>query len=119
MSDPSQWQTSSPSDQQHYVDMNQHYLYNRSFPLQLRPLQPNPNPTREHNFYPFSVGSTTETEKNKEGKRIRVSRACDVCRRRKIKCENIAPGEACKNCKASNNECTFKDSAKKRGPPKG
>ncbi|KAI8888422.1 hypothetical protein K501DRAFT_240329 [Backusella circina FSU 941] len=51
-------------------------------------------------------------------KRTRISRACDVCRRKKIKCD--VDGESpCTTCKQYNWECTFNDTAKKRGPPKG
>ncbi|KAG2232882.1 hypothetical protein INT48_004895 [Thamnidium elegans] len=50
-------------------------------------------------------------------KRQRVSRACDLCRKKKIKCDGTAP--MCSNCQAFNLECSYKDTTKKRGPPKG
>ncbi|CDS06862.1 hypothetical protein LRAMOSA09387 [Lichtheimia ramosa] len=50
-------------------------------------------------------------------KRQRVSRACDLCRRKKIKCDGGTP--ICGNCQAFNLECSYKDMTKKRGPPKG
>ncbi|RIA97460.1 fungal-specific transcription factor domain-containing protein [Glomus cerebriforme] len=50
-------------------------------------------------------------------KRQRVSKACDSCRRKKVKCDGIQP--ACGNCSAFNLECTYNDTTKKRGPPKG
>ncbi|ORZ20527.1 fungal-specific transcription factor domain-domain-containing protein [Absidia repens] len=50
-------------------------------------------------------------------KRQRVSRACDLCRRKKIKCDGLIP--VCSNCRAFNLECSYKDATKKRGPPKG
>ncbi|KAG0168074.1 hypothetical protein DFQ30_005320 [Apophysomyces sp. BC1015] len=50
-------------------------------------------------------------------RRQRVSRACDLCRRKKIKCDGLAP--ICSNCQAFNLECSYNDTTKKRGPPKG
>ncbi|KAI9314717.1 fungal-specific transcription factor domain-containing protein [Dichotomocladium elegans] len=50
-------------------------------------------------------------------KRQRVSRACDLCRRKKIKCDGGSP--ICSNCQAFSLECSYKDTTKKRGPPKG
>ncbi|OAD02571.1 Zn(2)-C6 fungal-specific transcription factor [Mucor lusitanicus CBS 277.49] len=50
-------------------------------------------------------------------KRQRVSRACDLCRKKKIKCDGAAP--VCGNCQAFHLECSYKDTTKKRGPPKG
>ncbi|KAL7328127.1 hypothetical protein PS15p_206447 [Mucor circinelloides] len=50
-------------------------------------------------------------------KRQRVSRACDLCRKKKIKCDGASP--VCGNCLAFHLECSYKDTTKKRGPPKG
>ncbi|KAI8370386.1 uncharacterized protein BYT42DRAFT_502025, partial [Radiomyces spectabilis] len=41
----------------------------------------------------------------------------DLCRRKKIKCDGLTP--VCSNCQAFTLECTYKDTTKKRGPPKG
>ncbi|ORX47776.1 hypothetical protein DM01DRAFT_1256965, partial [Hesseltinella vesiculosa] len=41
----------------------------------------------------------------------------DSCRRKKIKCDGLHP--VCSNCESFTLECTYKDSTKKRGPPKG
>ncbi|ORZ05847.1 fungal-specific transcription factor domain-domain-containing protein [Absidia repens] len=53
-----------------------------------------------------------------QNKRSRISRACDTCRKKKIKCDvdNCHP---CTTCKQYDWECTFNDTARKRGPPKG
>ncbi|KAI9313937.1 fungal-specific transcription factor domain-containing protein [Dichotomocladium elegans] len=58
-------------------------------------------------------------EDHQDIKRLRISRACDGCRRKKIKCDTTGPDQTCKNCQASKIDCTYNDSAKKRGPPKG
>lgn len=53
-------------------------------------------------------------------KKRRIQRACDVCRRKKIRCDAAQmPGNRCSNCIAFNFDCTFVEVAKKRGPPKG
>ncbi|ORX81705.1 hypothetical protein K493DRAFT_320594 [Basidiobolus meristosporus CBS 931.73] len=52
-----------------------------------------------------------------EHKRQRVSRACDHCRRKKVRCDGVQP--CCGHCKVLNIECTYLDVTKKRGPPKG
>ncbi|KAJ2762658.1 hypothetical protein IWQ57_005745, partial [Coemansia nantahalensis] len=50
-------------------------------------------------------------------KRQRISRACDRCRRKKVKCNGLQP--TCTHCAAIGATCTYLDTAKKRGPPKG
>ncbi|KAJ2878287.1 hypothetical protein FB639_003437, partial [Coemansia asiatica] len=52
-----------------------------------------------------------------DGKRQRVSRACDRCRRKKVKCDGKQP--ICTHCSAIGIKCTYLDATKKRGPPKG
>ncbi|KAI9010499.1 hypothetical protein CLU79DRAFT_710379, partial [Phycomyces nitens] len=41
----------------------------------------------------------------------------DLCRRKKIKCDGTIP--ICSNCNAFHLKCSYKDTTKKRGPPKG
>ncbi|KAI8393395.1 fungal-specific transcription factor domain-containing protein [Radiomyces spectabilis] len=50
-------------------------------------------------------------------KRQRVSKACEQCRRKKVKCDGGLP--LCNNCVTLGLQCTYKESTKKRGPPKG
>ncbi|EJT73853.1 hypothetical protein GGTG_07708 [Gaeumannomyces tritici R3-111a-1] len=54
-------------------------------------------------------------------KRSKVSRACDACRRKKVKCDSISEtGEvACTNCRRSQIRCDFSRIPQKRGPSKG
>ncbi|KIO34335.1 hypothetical protein M407DRAFT_16868 [Tulasnella calospora MUT 4182] len=57
---------------------------------------------------------------NGDSKRRKVLRACDVCRRKKIRCDaHSQPGTRCSHCITYKLECTFVEGAKKRGPPKG
>ncbi|KXN82670.1 Transcriptional activator protein acu-15 [Leucoagaricus sp. SymC.cos] len=55
-------------------------------------------------------------------KKRRIQRACDICRRKKSICVGNGvqmPGNRCSNCITYNFECTYIETAKKRGPPKG
>ncbi|AEO64339.1 uncharacterized protein THITE_2037048 [Thermothielavioides terrestris NRRL 8126] len=54
-------------------------------------------------------------------KRSKVSRACDECRRKKIKCNAPADSsvQACANCQRSHAACLFSRIPQKRGPSKG
>jgi len=54
-------------------------------------------------------------------KRSKVSRACDECRRKKVKCDaQMDTGEIpCSNCKRGGFECLFSRVPQKRGPSKG
>ncbi|KAK1235053.1 Gypsy retrotransposon integrase-like protein 1 [Marasmius sp. AFHP31] len=54
-----------------------------------------------------------------QAKKRKVQRACDICRRKKIRCDgNQMPGHKCSSCVAYDLECTYQEAAKKRGPPK-
>ncbi|KAI8387039.1 fungal-specific transcription factor domain-containing protein [Blakeslea trispora] len=48
-------------------------------------------------------------------KRNKVSRACDECRKRKVRCDGAQP---CARCQKSSTECVFSNVTPKRGPPK-
>ncbi|KAH7926384.1 hypothetical protein BV22DRAFT_1063146 [Leucogyrophana mollusca] len=69
----------------------------------------------------FNENDIHDTANSAPGsKKRRVQRACDVCRRKKIRCDGSQmPGNQCSNCIAYNFECTYNEAAKKRGPPKG
>ncbi|KAI8368542.1 fungal-specific transcription factor domain-containing protein [Blakeslea trispora] len=61
-----------------------------------------------------------KSEKN-DKKRTRKSRACDLCRRKKIRCDydQDYPQHSCSSCKGYGKECAFNEASKKRGPPRG
>ncbi|KAK7052653.1 Zn(2)-C6 fungal-type domain-containing protein [Favolaschia claudopus] len=53
------------------------------------------------------------------GKKRRLQRACDVCRRRKSRCDGSqVAGDRCTTCTDANLECTYIESTTKRPPPK-
>ncbi|KAI1451541.1 hypothetical protein F4805DRAFT_451072 [Annulohypoxylon moriforme] len=54
-------------------------------------------------------------------KRSKVSRACDECRRKKVKCDAALESgeEPCSNCRRSAIRCLFSRIPQKRGPSKG
>lgn len=54
-------------------------------------------------------------------KRAKVTRACDECRRKKIRCdaESERPGIQCSACKRADQVCDFRRAPQKRGPSKG
>ncbi|KAL1890800.1 hypothetical protein Cpir12675_005255 [Ceratocystis pirilliformis] len=52
-----------------------------------------------------------------ESKRRRIARACDMCRKKKIKCDGKLP--CCTHCVNYKTDCVFTQVEKKRSPPKG
>jgi len=54
---------------------------------------------------------------NRDPKRRRIARACDMCRKKKIKCDGKMP--KCSHCENYRTECIFTQVEKKRAPPKG
>ncbi|KAJ7238334.1 fungal-specific transcription factor domain-containing protein [Mycena haematopus] len=58
-------------------------------------------------------------QESHRGKKRRLQRACDVCRRRKSRCDGSqVPGDKCTTCIDANLECTYIESTAKRPPPK-
>ncbi|KAK9770134.1 putative Fungal-specific transcription factor domain-containing protein [Seiridium cardinale] len=54
---------------------------------------------------------------DQDAKRRRIARACDMCRKKKIKCDGKLP--ACTHCINYKTDCVFTQVEKKRSPPKG
>ncbi|KAI8356184.1 fungal-specific transcription factor domain-containing protein [Blakeslea trispora] len=65
-----------------------------------------------------SYDKGSERHNSNDSKRTRITRACDTCRRKKIKCD-VNTRQPCSTCTQYNWECTFNQATKKRGPPKG
>ncbi|KIW27147.1 uncharacterized protein PV07_06914 [Cladophialophora immunda] len=64
-------------------------------------------------FGDFNDGGADENDP----KRRRIARACDMCRKKKIKCDGKMP--KCGHCINYKTECIFTQVEKKRNPPKG
>ncbi|KAF8805406.1 hypothetical protein BYT27DRAFT_7193177 [Phlegmacium glaucopus] len=61
-----------------------------------------------------------DTLSNQGLKKRRIQRACDICRRKKVRCDGVQmPGNRCSNCVSYSLDCTYVEASKKRGPPKG
>ncbi|CAI1545738.1 hypothetical protein SEUBUCD646_0K01820 [Saccharomyces eubayanus] len=52
-------------------------------------------------------------------KRTKASRACDQCRKKKIKCDYKDERGLCSNCQRNGDRCSFERVPLKRGPSKG
>lgn len=52
-------------------------------------------------------------------KRTKASRACDQCRKKKIKCDYKDEKGLCSNCQRNGDRCSFERVPLKRGPSKG
>ncbi|CAG8834698.1 3878_t:CDS:1, partial [Racocetra persica] len=50
--------------------------------------------------------------------RCNTTKACDTCRRKKIKCNNVAQSTKCTVCIKHNYECVYSTKPQKRGPKK-
>ncbi|KAF9699932.1 hypothetical protein EKO04_001467 [Ascochyta lentis] len=70
----------------------------------------------------MSLGEHEQFDPNDPSrKRSKVSRACDECRRKKIRCDATSENgpEACSSCKRTGARCQFSRQPMKRGPSKG
>ncbi|KAI0129408.1 hypothetical protein BJ170DRAFT_270390 [Xylariales sp. AK1849] len=100
---------------QHEQQSQHQYLSDQQ---QQQPHQPHLQPAAplDHLGSQFQLPDNTPPRK-----RSKVSRACDECRRKKVKCD--APSEtgeeACSNCRRGNSRCLFSRIPQKRGPSKG
>lgn len=62
---------------------------------------------------------TKSSSNTTQKKRLKASRACDQCRKKKIKCDYNEERNACSNCQRNNETCAFERIPLKRGPSKG
>ncbi|ORZ13572.1 fungal-specific transcription factor domain-domain-containing protein [Absidia repens] len=78
----------------------------------------------QQNVVPPHTGNTVTVTSINNGsshatsnKRVKVTLACAVCRKKKVKCDGIQP--TCSRCNSMGFSCQYSDPPKKRGPPKG
>lgn len=67
-------------------------------------------------------GDDTDQSDPSDPKRRKVQRACDLCRRKKIRCDGAHSSrrnQKCSNCVEGKTDCTYVEAAKRRGPPLG
>lgn len=105
----SEQQDAADQVQQHYVSETHHQdQMSLALPMHLEHHHPHPAAY-------FPSGDTPPR------KRSKVSRACDECRRKKVKCDaQMDVGNAvCSGCRRSNIPCLFSRVPQKRGPSKG
>ncbi|CAK7274198.1 hypothetical protein SEPCBS119000_006048 [Sporothrix epigloea] len=67
--------------------------------------------------YIDDTNDANEPGETNEAKRRRIARACDMCRKKKIKCDGNMP--SCSHCLRYKTKCIFTQVEKKRSPPKG
>ncbi|RYP85737.1 hypothetical protein DL769_000911 [Monosporascus sp. CRB-8-3] len=117
---------------QHHAHQPQHQFMPNHQDLQQQPQHQQPPPTQAHGLpqhiqphgplghLPQHYGPVIN-ENTPPRKRSKVSRACDECRRKKVKCDAASENgeEACSNCRRSNIRCLFSRIPQKRGPSKG
>ncbi|KAI8334990.1 fungal-specific transcription factor domain-containing protein [Chlamydoabsidia padenii] len=74
-----------------------------------------------HQQYPTSSQANNGKSKSLKRSSTRKLRACDLCRRKKIRCDYdpLLPFNQCSSCRGYQKVCVFDEMAKKRGPPKG
>ncbi|KAK8034667.1 hypothetical protein PG993_009662, partial [Apiospora rasikravindrae] len=100
--------------QGHQQQAQPQYLPNQ--PQSQHPTHLQPSASMEHLPPHFHLPDSTPPRK-----RSKVSRACDECRRKKVKCDSTSESgeEPCSNCRRSNIRCMFSRIPQKRGPSKG
>jgi len=62
-------------------------------------------------------GEGSKRKRGSDWVRKRVSQACDICRKKKLKCDGLRP--TCTTCVSLGKGCMYEDAVKKRGLPEG
>ncbi|KAH3688550.1 hypothetical protein WICPIJ_000471 [Wickerhamomyces pijperi] len=80
--------------------------------------EPQPQPQ------PHLLNEPDTADEESQRKRSKASRACDECRRKKVKCDAMMTGnntleKPCTNCIKNGDQCLFERIQMKRGPTKG
>ncbi|KAI1341267.1 hypothetical protein F5Y15DRAFT_29175 [Xylariaceae sp. FL0016] len=123
---------------QHLEQQSQHHFLpdpQQHQPQHQQPQQPQPIPTHQAHQHPhlqpqtnidhfgqhYAAHVPTVSDNIPPRKRSKVSRACDECRRKKVKCDAASESgdEPCSNCRRSSIRCLFSRIPQKRGPSKG
>ncbi|KAH0004821.1 hypothetical protein KCU78_g13208, partial [Aureobasidium melanogenum] len=110
--------------QHHHAQQQQQHAQPAPLPSQPQPQHTSPsqhavNPDLLPEHHPSPPPGQHAAADNNRDKRSKVSRACDECRRKKIRCDALNEHETCTNCKRSSSTCAFSRQPLKRGPSKG
>ncbi|KAK3956752.1 hypothetical protein QBC32DRAFT_384293 [Pseudoneurospora amorphoporcata] len=131
---PQQQQPSQSSQQQTQQQEQQPQVSVQTHPhyvQQVSQMQQTPGPTAAHLSTHIAIDHLAGAAHPQYGaavqdntpprKRSKVSRACDECRRKKIKCDaqSEVSDQPCSNCRRSSAPCLFSRVPQKRGPSKG
>ncbi|RAL06710.1 transcription factor atrR [Aspergillus homomorphus CBS 101889] len=92
--------------------MNQQQQFFGGYPHDTSPI-----PSAHHNAAFQEDASMGMGDDTNDAKRRRIARACDMCRKKKIKCDGKMP--KCSHCINYKTDCVFTQVEKKRNPPKG
>ncbi|SCV74151.1 BQ2448_6583 [Microbotryum intermedium] len=66
------------------------------------------------------ASSSVSTKSSKPVRTPRVRRACDACRKKKLRCDGVANmGDSCASCQQNGTLCEFSDLLSRKGHPKG
>ena len=111
-----------PALRSHLAGMMRGFQGFSTFPEE--PQQQQGDGTTAADFYPQPGGSHESIEyasSRDKQQRSKVSRACDECRRKKIRCDAVdeTGSTPCSSCKRSSLLCAFSRQPMKRGPSKG
>ncbi|RNJ53939.1 transcriptional activator [Verticillium nonalfalfae] len=96
-------------------------------PMQTPMQTPNQTPMQNsgqvpiNHHHPQPYPQNNQDDSTPPRKRSKVSRACDECRRKKVKCDAQSDlgDNPCSNCRRSAQRCSFSRIPQKRGPSKG
>ena len=89
--------------------------------LQQVPASQSFHPLVENRNDSYEAEDTDQSDPS-DPKRRKVQRACDLCRRKKIRCDGAHSSrrnQKCSNCVEGKTDCTYVEAAKRRGPPLG
>ncbi|KAI0168990.1 hypothetical protein GGR52DRAFT_500463 [Hypoxylon sp. FL1284] len=114
-------------DESHQYLPDQHPQEHQDMSLPPQSQDPNdqshipPQGTMEQIAQHYAAQATAMPDSIPPRKRSKVSRACDECRRKKVKCDAVSENgeEPCSNCRRSSIQCLFSRIPQKRGPSKG
>ncbi|KAJ3144427.1 hypothetical protein HDU89_008253 [Geranomyces variabilis] len=93
---------------------SQHHHYYSQPPPPPPPQHSHSQDTASHDDSPPPIDDANH---HPHHKRKRTTKACDICNKRKVKCDGSKP--SCNQCTNGHLQCSYEREAKKRGPKQG